>query len=63
MLAAENEHVVDAFLRRTEAAQDVTREHTAGWPARSPESGPGYQVLPGEAGLDGFYYACLTKTL
>ena len=63
VLAAENEHVVDAFLRRTEAAQDVTREHTAGWPARSPESGPGYQVLPGEAGLDGFYYACLSKTL
>ena len=63
VLAAENEHVVDAFLRRTEAAQDVTRQYTAGWPARSPESGPGYQVLPGEAGLDGFYYACLTKTL
>ena len=63
VLAAENEHVVDAFLRRTEAAQDVTRQYTAGWPARSPESGPGYQALPGEAGLDGFYYACLTKTL
>jgi 16S rRNA (cytosine967-C5)-methyltransferase len=25
-------------------------------------SGPGRQILPGEAGVDGFYYACLNKS-
>ena len=63
MLAAENERVVDAFLRRNETARDLTPGLTTGWLPRSPESGPGYQVLPGEAGMDGFYYACLGKSL
>ncbi len=26
------------------------------------EDGPGRQILPGETGMDGFYYACLTKS-
>ena len=63
MLAAENERVVDAFLRSTGTARDITRGLTAGWLPRPAESGPGYQVLPGEAGMDGFYYACLDKSL
>jgi len=63
VLAAENERVVDAFLRSTGTARDITRGLTAGWLPRPAESGPGYQVLPGEAGMDGFYYACLDKSL
>jgi 16S rRNA (cytosine967-C5)-methyltransferase len=63
VLAAENEHVVAAFLARTPGARDLTPELTAGWPSRPPGTGPGYQVLPGETGMDGFYYACLSKPL
>jgi 16S rRNA (cytosine967-C5)-methyltransferase len=62
-LAAENEKVVRNFLQRTAGARDLTPELTASWPARPAGSTPGYQVLPGEAAMDGFYYACLTKPL
>jgi 16S rRNA (cytosine967-C5)-methyltransferase len=61
VLRAENEGVVGAFLAATPEASDRTAVGTAGWPARPGEPGPGYQVLPGEAGMDGFYYACLTS--
>lgn len=63
VLAAENERVVAAFLARTGGARDLTPELTRAWPARPATSGPGYQVLPGEAAMDGFYYACLAKPL
>jgi 16S rRNA (cytosine967-C5)-methyltransferase len=63
VLAAENERVVAAFLERTPGVLDLTPTLTGHWPARRPGSGPGYQVLPGEAGMDGFYYACLVKPL
>jgi 16S rRNA (cytosine967-C5)-methyltransferase len=63
VLAAENEGVVTGFLARTAGATDLTPELTRSWPARPPTAGPGYQVLPGEAGVDGFYYACLGKPL
>jgi 16S rRNA (cytosine967-C5)-methyltransferase len=63
VLAAENERVVASFLEREPGAQDLTPELTAGWPARPPGAGPGYQVLPGEADMDGFYYACVAKPL
>ena len=63
VLAAENEAVVAGFLTRTPAARDLTPELTCAWPARPPGAGPGYQVLPGEAHMDGFYYACLGKSL
>ncbi len=63
VLAAENERVVAGFLGATAAARDLTPELTRQWPARPPGAGPGYQVLPGEAGMDGFYYACLGKSL
>jgi 16S rRNA (cytosine967-C5)-methyltransferase len=63
VLAAENERVVAGFLARTPGAIDLTPELTRGWPARPPGAGPGYQVLPGEVGMDGFYYACLSKPL
>ncbi len=61
VLRAENEAVVGAFLAATPEANDRTPEATRGWPARPAGAGPGYQVRPGEAGMDGFYYACLTK--
>jgi len=62
VLRAENEAVVGAFLAGTRGAEDRTGEATRHWPSRPPaEAGPGYQVLPGEAGMDGFYYACLTR--
>ncbi|HEX6573242.1 MAG TPA: 16S rRNA (cytosine(967)-C(5))-methyltransferase RsmB [Steroidobacteraceae bacterium] len=62
VLAAENERVVEGFLGRVASARDLTTELTASWPARA-GGGPGYQVLPGESGMDGFYYACLGKSL
>jgi 16S rRNA (cytosine967-C5)-methyltransferase len=61
VLRAENEAVVGTFLGSTPEAIDRTAEATQGWPARPAGAGPGYQVRPGEAGMDGFYYACLTK--
>jgi 16S rRNA (cytosine967-C5)-methyltransferase len=63
VLSAENEDVVSAFLARTPGARDLTPELTTAWPERPDTAGPGYQVLPGEAGMDGFYYACLVKPL
>ena len=32
-----------------------------GWPGFGEADGFGRQILPGEAGADGFYYAALTK--
>jgi 16S rRNA (cytosine967-C5)-methyltransferase len=63
VLVAENEAVVGSFLRNHSTAADLTPESTRGWPARHDGAGPGYLVLPGEAGMDGFYYACLVKPL
>ena len=63
VLAAENEKVVAHFIARTPEAVDVTPARTVHWPPRTGGTGPGYQVLPGEAGMDGFYYACLSKSL
>jgi 16S rRNA (cytosine967-C5)-methyltransferase len=61
VLAAENEGVIARFLESSPDARancvlpnnnisDVMRHKTRG-----------HQVLPGTAGLDGFYYACLEK--
>ena len=61
VLRAENAVVVGAFLEKTADAEDCTPARTAGWPARPAAAGPGYPVRPGEAGMDGFYYACLRK--
>jgi 16S rRNA (cytosine967-C5)-methyltransferase len=63
VLAAENERVIAGFLSRQRDASDLTPGLVAGWPGRPPGAGPGYQVLPGEAAMDGFYYACLGKSL
>ena len=63
VLAEENQRVVTSFLSRHPEAEDSTPEGTGGWPARPPDTGPGYPVLPGEADMDGFYFACLRKRL
>lgn len=56
ILKAENEHQVDAFLARTPDARIEPLDECFGH-----ASGPGRQRLPGEAGMDGFYYARLVK--
>lgn len=60
VLPAENEGVVEAFLGAEPRAKP------AGWPEGAPrppgliERRVGWQLLPGgEAGTDGFYYACI----
>jgi 16S rRNA (cytosine967-C5)-methyltransferase len=60
VLRAEDEGVIEEFLARARDATDLTPARTRGWPDR-PAAGPGYLVLPGEADMDGFYYACLSK--
>lgn len=56
ILSAENRAQVDAFLARTaDAAVDPLPE------AFGHAAGPGRQRLPGESGMDGFYYARLRK--
>ena len=56
ILAAENENQMAAFLARHPEASEVGLPLTAGV-ARA----VGRQILPGDSGLDGFYYACLRK--
>ena len=62
VLWAENEAVVAEFLRDTTGAEDRTARLTEGWgPGAAGSAGPGYLNLPGAAGMDGFYYACLVR--
>ncbi|MDG4548926.1 MAG: 16S rRNA (cytosine(967)-C(5))-methyltransferase RsmB [Candidatus Contendobacter sp.] len=58
VLRQENEQVVAAFL----AARPEAREHriAADWGRALAH---GRQILPGEAGMDGFYYAVLVKPM
>lgn len=54
---AENEHQIAAFLKRHADAREWL-PHTA--PARKVANG--FQRLPGDTVLDGFFYACLRRT-
>jgi 16S rRNA (cytosine967-C5)-methyltransferase len=56
VLRQENEQVVDTFLAVQPDA--VEQRITASWGRPVPR---GRQILPGEAGMDGFYYAGLIK--
>ena len=61
VLAAENDEVVQAFLEvNSDAAEDTVLPNNNVRDLMRRKA-CGYQVLPGEAGLDGFYYACLVK--
>ena len=58
---SENRDVIAAFLRSTPDAISVPAEDWEGWPRFGEADEFGRQILPGEAGADGFYYAALTK--
>jgi 16S rRNA (cytosine967-C5)-methyltransferase len=58
---SENRGVIAAFLDATPDARVVPSEEWEGWPRFGAGDGFGRQILPGEAGADGFYYAALIK--
>jgi 16S rRNA (cytosine967-C5)-methyltransferase len=58
---SENRDVVAAFLAGTADAGIIPPESWPGWPGFGEADGFGRQILPGEAGADGFYYAALLK--
>jgi 16S rRNA (cytosine967-C5)-methyltransferase len=58
---SENRDLVGAFLRNTPGAESVPPVEWEGWPGFGEADEFGRQILPGEAGADGFYYAALTK--
>jgi 16S rRNA (cytosine967-C5)-methyltransferase len=58
---SENRDLIAAFLRDTPTAALVPVEAWEGWPNLGEADEFGRQILPGEAGADGFYYAALTK--
>jgi 16S rRNA C967 or C1407 C5-methylase (RsmB/RsmF family) len=53
--------VIAAFLKSHPAASIVPPDTWEGWPGFGEADEFGRQILPGEAGADGFYYAALTK--
>jgi 16S rRNA (cytosine967-C5)-methyltransferase len=65
VLKAENADVVAPFLAARPDARDITAQAGGPWPSagkRYAATEPGYRVRPGEACMDGFYYACLQKS-
>jgi 16S rRNA (cytosine967-C5)-methyltransferase len=58
---SENHDLIAAFLDATPGASSVAAETWPGWPGFGEADGLGRQILPGEAGADGFYYAALHK--
>jgi 16S rRNA (cytosine967-C5)-methyltransferase len=58
---SENRDLIAAFLRAAPDASTVPSEDWQGWPDFGEADAVGRQILPGEAGADGFYYAALTK--
>jgi 16S rRNA (cytosine967-C5)-methyltransferase len=61
VLAAENDAVVTRFLADTENAKESTLLQNNNIHDLMRDKACGHQVLPGTAGLDGFYFACLEK--
>src|SRR5581483_8332490 len=57
ILCTENEDVIEQFLHRHSDAQPMPFALEIGR-----EAGAGRQILPGEGGLDGMYYAVLEKS-
>ena len=56
LLREENERAVEAFLSAHTDSRALAVEFPAGHNA-----GPGWQILPGEGGLDGMFYAVIAK--
>ena len=61
VLAAENDGVVAPFLAAHDDAEEDRVLHAYNIRDLMTEKTPGFQVLPGTRGLDGFYFACLNK--
>ena len=61
VLAAENDAVVARFLDSTLDAREKHMLPNNNIRDVMREKARGFQVLPGTAGMDGFYYACLEK--
>ena len=59
---SENHDVIAGFLADTPGAAVIPAQEWPGWPGFGEADEFGRQILPGEAGADGFYYAALTKT-
>jgi len=66
-IKAENADVIATFLREYADVTDITaaelKRQLPGACALAPYPGPGHAIPAGEAQLDGFYYACLTKSV
>jgi 16S rRNA (cytosine967-C5)-methyltransferase len=58
---SENRDLIEGFLRQTPDAVSVPAENWPGWPGLGEADAAGRQILTGEAGADGFYYAALDK--
>jgi 16S rRNA (cytosine967-C5)-methyltransferase len=58
---SENRGVIAAFLEETPGARCIPASEWPAWPGFGQSDETGVQILPGEAGADGFYYAALTK--
>ena len=56
ILKDENENQIDGFMQSHQDATEV--KINSGW---GTEVKHGKQILPGENGMDGFYYACIRK--
>ena len=58
---SENRDVIGEFLGTCRDASIVAASDWPGWPNFGESDEYGRQILPGEAGADGFYYAALSK--
>ncbi len=58
---SENHDLLAAFLGATPDATVLPAERWDGWPGFGQADPIGRQILPGEAGADGFYYAALER--
>jgi len=61
VLAAENDAVIADFLAAQTDARENRVLHDYNIRDLMCEKDPGFQVLPGTEGMDGFYFACLEK--
>jgi 16S rRNA (cytosine967-C5)-methyltransferase len=61
VLRAENQRVIGAFLAARSDAVEATLPSDLQVPGIRTPGEPGLQILPGAAGMDGFYYACLER--
>ena len=61
VLSAENELVIGGFLDRNHDAEENRLLPNNNIRALMRQKASGFQILPGTAALDGFYFACLRK--